>query len=81
MELAERNAQMILGQNKEKMKREAMRTTGAVREISELLGLPGLVRMEAFDISNISGVESMGTMVVFENGRPKRNDYRKMRIK
>ncbi len=81
VELAERNAQMILGQNKEKMKREAMRTTGAVREISELLGLPGLVRMEAFDISNISGFESVGSMVVFENGRPKRNDYRKFRIK
>lgn len=81
VELAERNARMILGQNKEKMKREAMRTTGAVREISELLGLPGIVRMEAFDISNISGFESVGSMVVFENGRPKRNDYRKFRIK
>ena len=81
VELAERNAQMILGQNKEKMKREAMRTTGAVREISELLGLPGIVRMEAFDISNISGFESVGSMVVFENGQPKRNDYRKFKIK
>lgn len=81
VELAERNAQMILGQNKEKIKREAMRTTGAVREIAELLGLPGIVRMEAFDISNISGYESVGSMVVFENGRPKRNDYRKFKIK
>lgn len=81
VELAERNARMILGQNKEKMKREAMRTTGAAREISKLLGLPGIVRMEAFDISNISGFESVGSMVVFENGRPKRNDYRKFKIK
>lgn len=81
VELAERNARMILGQNKEKMKREAMRTTGAVREIAELLGLSGIVRMEAFDISNISGFESVGSMVVFENGRPKRNDYRKFKIK
>ncbi len=81
VELAERNARMILGQNKEKMKREAMRTTGAVKEITELLGLSGIVRVEAFDISNISGFESVGSMVVFENGRPKRNDYRKFKIK
>ena len=72
---------MILGQNKEKMKREAARTTGAVKEIEDLLHIPSIVRMEAFDISNISGFESVGSMVVFENGRPKRNDYRKFRIK
>ncbi len=81
VELAERNARMILGQNKEKMKREAMRTTGAVKEITELMGLSGIVRVEEYDISNISGFESVGSMVVFENGRPKRNDYRKFKIK
>ena len=81
VELAQRNAEMILGQNKEKMKREAARTTGAVKEIEDLLHIPSIVRMEAFDISNISGFESVGSMVVFENGRPKRNDYRKFRIK
>ncbi len=81
MELAESNAQMILGRDREKVKREEARTTGAVHEIEELLGLSGIVRMEAFDISNISGFASVGSMVVYENGRPKRNDYRKFKIK
>lgn len=81
VELAEKNAQILLSQDIEKIKREDARTTGAVREIGELLGLSGIVRMEAYDISNISGFESVGSMVVYEKGRPKRNDYRKFRIK
>ena len=81
MELAYKNAQMVLDQDKEKLKREEARTFGALRELEELTGIPGIRRMEAFDISNISGFESVGSMVVFEDGKPKKNDYRKFRIK
>ena len=81
IELAERNATLVLTQDRERIKRDEMRTTGAVKELEELLGLSGISRMEAFDISNISGFDSVGSMVVYEQGRPKRNDYRKFRIK
>ena len=81
MEMAEKNATIILRQDQEKIKREEKRTIGAVKELEELLGLSGLVRMEAFDISNISGFQSVGSMVVYEYGQPKRADYRKFRIK
>ena len=81
MELAYKNARMVLDQDKEKIKREEARTVGALREIEEITGIPGIRRMEAFDISNISGFESVGSMVVFEDGKPKKNDYRKFRIK
>ena len=81
VDLAARNAQMVLEQDKEKIKREELRTKGAVRQIEEWLGLKGIVRMEAFDISNTNGFESVGSMVVYENGKPKRSDYRKFRIK
>ena len=81
MEMAEKNATIILRQDREKIKREEKRTIGAVKELEELLGLSGLVRMEAFDISNISGFQSVGSMVVYEYGQPKRADYRKFRIK
>ena len=81
IELAERNAALVLTQDRERIKRDEMRTTGAVKELEALLGLSGISRMEAFDISNISGFDSVGSMVVYEQGRPKRNDYRKFRIK
>lgn len=81
VELANKNASLILQQDSEKLKREEARTIGAVREIEELLDIPSISRMESFDISNINGFESVGSMVVFENGKPKRNDYRKFRIK
>lgn len=81
VELAERNAALVLTQDRERIKRDEMRTTGAVKELEGLLGLSGINRMEAFDISNISGFDSVGSMVVYEQGRPKRNDYRKFRIK
>ncbi|MCR5791432.1 MAG: excinuclease ABC subunit UvrC [Lachnospiraceae bacterium] len=81
VELAEKNAAIVLRQDIEKVKSEEARTTGAVRELEELLSLEGIERMEAYDISNISGYDSVGSMVVYENGRPKRNDYRKFRIK
>ena len=81
VELAARNAQMVLEQDKEKIKREEGRTIGAVKEIEGLLGLNGLNRMEAFDISNINGFETVGSMVVYEKGKPKRSDYRKFKLR
>ncbi len=81
MELAAQNAQMVLRTDKDRLKREEEKTTGAVRELEGLLGLSGIVRMEAFDISNISGFSSVGSMVVYEQGKPKKNDYRKFKIK
>ena len=81
VELARENARMVLDKDRERIKREEGRTIGAVHEVEEWLGLQGIVRMEAFDISNISGFESVGSMVVYEKGRPKKSDYRKFRIK
>lgn len=81
VELAARNAQIILSQDRDKIKREEGRTIGAMKEIAEILGLENTVRVEAFDISNISGFESVGSMVVYEKGKPKRSDYRKFKIK
>ena len=81
VELAGKNAQMVLDQDKEKIKREEGRTIGAVKEIEGLLGLKGLNRMEAFDISNINGFETVGSMVVYEKGKPKRSDYRKFKLR
>ena len=81
VELAAKNAQMVLEKDRERLKREQAKTTGAVREIEELLGLENLVRMEAYDISNTFGFNSVGSMIVYENGKPKRNDYRKFKIK
>lgn len=81
VELAKKNAQIILNQDKERLKREEGRTIGAVKEIGGWLGLPAPVRMEAYDISNISGFQSVGSMIVYEKGKPKKNAYRKFRIK
>ncbi len=81
VELAKNNAKLVLEKDKERLKREEGRTIGAVKEISKLLNLSSAQRMEAYDISNISGFQSVGSMVVYENGKPKRSDYRKFRIK
>ncbi|WP_301959359.1 excinuclease ABC subunit UvrC [uncultured Clostridium sp.] len=81
VELAEKNAKMVLSQDKEKIKREELRTIGAMNQIGSWIGFSGIKRVEAYDISNISGFESVGSMIVYENGRPKRNDYRKFRIR
>ncbi len=81
VELAEKNAEILLHRDRDKILREEQRTRGAVSEIESLLGLSGIRRMEAYDISNISGFESVGSMVVFEDGKPKKNDYRKFRIR
>ena len=81
VELAERNAEILLQQDLEKIKREVSKTTGAMNEIATLLDMPEINRVEAFDISNISGFEAVGSMIVYEKGKPKRSDYRKFRIK
>lgn len=81
VELAAQNARHILEQDRERLKREEGRTIGAVKEIAQILGLERIERMEAFDISNINGFENVGSMIVFEKGKPKPSDYRKFRIK
>lgn len=81
VELAWKNALMVLEQDKEKIKREEGRTIGAVRELEELLGMKDLNRMEAYDISNINGFETVGSMIVYEKGKQKRSDYRKFKLR
>ena len=81
VELAAKNALLVLSQDKEKIKREELKTIGAMNQVGEWLGLSEVKRIEAFDISNISGFESVGSMVVYEGGRPRRNDYRKFKIR
>lgn len=81
MELAHKNAAIVLTQDSEKIRREEERTAGAMREISNWLSLEGISRVESYDISNINGFQSVGSMVVFENGKPKKSDYRKFRIR
>lgn len=81
VELAHKNAELVLSQDMEKIRREEERTIGAMQEISGWLGLAGIHRIESYDISNISGFQSVGSMIVFEQGKPKRSDYRKFRIK
>ena len=81
VELASKNAQLVLQQDKDRIKREEGRTIGAMKEIAAWIGLSHLSRVEAFDISNTSGFENVGSMIVYENGKPKRSDYRKFRMK
>ncbi|NLP33592.1 MAG: excinuclease ABC subunit UvrC [Clostridiales bacterium] len=79
--LAKKNAQLILDQDIEKIKRQEARTTGALRDLAQYLGLPMIDRIESFDISNTAGFQSVGSMVVYEKGKPKRADYRKFKIR
>jgi len=81
VELAQKNARLVLNQDKEKMRREEGRTIGAVKEIEKLLGMRDIIRMEAYDISNINGFETVGSMIVYEKGKPKRSDYRKFKLR
>ena len=81
VELAEKNATLVLSQDRERIKREEGRTIGAMKEIASWLELPGIARIEAFDISNTNGFESVGSMIVYEKGKPKNSDYRKFKIK
>ena len=81
VELAQKNAKMVLAQDREKIKREEGRTIGALKEIEQLLDMKELNRVEAYDISNTSGFESVGSMIVYEKGKPKRSDYRKFKLR
>lgn len=81
IKLATDNAALVLSQDIERIKRKEKRTIGACMEIAELLGIEKASRMEAFDISHISGYNQVASMVVFENGEPHRNAYRKFRLK
>lgn len=81
LELARKNADLVLMQDRDKLKREEAKSIGAIKELETIIGLKGIIRMEAYDISNISGEMSVGSMVVYEGGKPKRSDYRKFRIK
>lgn len=81
VELAEKNAKLVLSNDREKIKKEEGRTIGAMKEISKLLDIPGINRLEAYDISNTSGYQSVGSMVVFDHGKPLRSDYRKFRLR
>ncbi len=80
VELAAKNARLVLDQDREKLKREEGRTIGALKEIQHLLGMAELNRIEAYDISNTSGFQSVGSMIVYEKGKPQRSDYRKFKI-
>lgn len=81
VELARKNAELVLNQDMEKIKREEARTTGALKELAEYLDLPLVERIESYDISNTAGFESVGSMVVFEKGKPRKADYRKFKIR
>jgi excinuclease ABC subunit C len=81
VELARRNASIVLTQDRERIKKDVAKTVGAIGEIGEWLGMEPPQRIESYDISNISGYQSVGSMVVYEGGRPKKADYRKFRIK
>lgn len=81
VELAQKNAALVLSQDKEKIKREELKTIGAMNQIGSIIGLDHVRRIEAYDISNTSGLESVGSMVVYEDGKPKRSDYRKFKIR
>jgi excinuclease ABC subunit C len=79
--LARKNAELVLNQDLEKIKREEAKTVGALKELAAYLDLPLVERIESFDISNTSGFESVGSMVVYEKGKPKKADYRKFKIR
>lgn len=81
VDLARRNAELVLKSDKERLKREEGRTIGAMKELAGLIGIEKAERIEAFDISNISGFANVGSMVVFEKGKAKRSDYRKFKMK
>lgn len=83
VEMAEKNAKMVLDIDREKIQREERKTIGAVKEVFDLLEIESYndYRIEAFDISNTSGFQSVGSMVVFEHGKKKKNDYRKFKIR
>ncbi|WP_111926897.1 excinuclease ABC subunit UvrC [Clostridium perfringens] len=82
LDMVRNNAKIMIDQFKEKMVEEKELNKSALTELADVLGLDSLpARIEAYDISNIQGVDSVGTMVVFENGKAKNSDYRRFKIK
>ena len=81
VKLAQDNAELVLSQDIERIKRHEKRTIGACKDIADLIGVDKISRMEAFDISHISGYNQVASMVVFENGEPKKNSYRKFKLR
>jgi len=82
VKLAQTNAELTISQADATIKKEAERNNKALDEIAESIGLPGpLTRIEAYDISNIQGYEYVASMIVFEDGKAKNNDYRKFKLK
>lgn len=80
--MAQNNAKIVLDKFGAEIRREHKRTKGALEEIQKALNIDfELNRIESYDISNTQGFESVASMVVFENGLPKRSDYRKFKIK
>lgn len=81
VELAKENAELVLSKDRERIKANKRKTLGAVNELAVVLDMEEITRIEAYDISNTNGFESVGSMVVFEEGKPKKSDYRKFKIK
>jgi len=82
VELATTNAREVLANLQQQWLADEARTTGAVVELQELLNLPQLPnRIECYDISHVQGTNQVGSMVVFENGQPRRSAYRRFKIK
>ena len=82
VKLAQTNVELTMAQSDNTIKKEAERNKLALDEIAAAIGLPGpLTRIEAYDISNIQGYESVGSMIVFENGKAKNSDYRKFKLR
>jgi excinuclease ABC subunit C len=81
IELAGKNARMVLEKDEERLSEREMKTTGALNEINTLLNLDGIYRIESYDISNTGGFENVASMVVFEGGKPKKTDYRKFKTR
>lgn len=81
VDLARNNAEIVLKKDKDRIVLEEKKTKGALEELGRLIGMNDLNRLEAFDISNTNGFQNVGSMVVFEGGKPVKGDYRKFRIK
>ena len=82
MALATRNAAETLAREQARWLADHGKTLAALEELAEALGLPGPpLRIECYDISNFQGSESVGSMVVFEDGKPRSGEYRRFRIK
>lgn len=80
--MAEENARVLLEQRRLQWQHDTDKTSGAVQALARVLDLPSLPeRMECFDISHTQGIETVASMVVFENGQPARSEYRRFKLK